>query len=132
MTDKSKIHLNITTFIEPRKMFPNLEWKYLNFEATEEPIRFSDLSEWDTVKFLMRVERNSSFYVNLFIWPLVFFLFLTTCLFILPPSCVERISLGVLLLLSLVVMLLMLESYTPKNSFAGISTVGNLMIYVYF
>ena len=76
MTDKSKIHLNITTFIEPRKMFPNLEWKYLNFEATEEPIRFSDLSEWDTVKFLMRVERNSSFYVNLFIWPLVFFLLL--------------------------------------------------------
>ena len=39
MTDKSKINLNISVLIEPKKMFPNLEWKYLNFEASEDPIR---------------------------------------------------------------------------------------------
>ena len=124
LTDKSKISLNISAIIDPTKIFPNVEWKYLNFETSEVPLKFSDLQEWDTVKFLMRVKRDSTFYVNLFVWPLIFILFLTTCLFVLPPTCVERITLGVLLLLSLVVMLLMLESYTPRNSYSGISIIG--------
>jgi hypothetical protein len=105
-------------------MFPNPEWNYLKFESSEDPLKFADLQDWSAVQFIMVVSRIPTFYVNLFIWPLLFILLLTSCLFILPPTCVERVTLGVLLLLSLVVMLLMLESYTPKNSFGGIPVIG--------
>lgn len=52
-------------------------------------------------------------------------------IFILPPTCVERASMGVLLLLSIVLISLMLESYTPKNS-TSISVIGKLVGFTMF
>jgi hypothetical protein len=62
------------------------------------------------------MKRAPMFYVNLFVWPLIFILILAMSIFILPPSCVERITMGSLLILVLVIMSLMLDSYTPKSS----------------
>ncbi len=52
-------------------------------------------------------------------------------IFILPPTCVERASMGVLLLLSIVLISLMLESYTPKNS-TNVSVIGKLVGFTMF
>jgi hypothetical protein len=52
-------------------------------------------------------------------------------IFILPPTCVERASMGVLLILSIVLISLMLESYTPKNS-TNISVIGKLVGFTMF
>ena len=52
--------------------------------------------------------------MNLFIWPLVFILVLGSAVFLLSPSCVERVSMGVFLLLVLVLISLMESSLTPK------------------
>ena len=76
-------------------------------------------------------KRTSTFYVHLFVYPLIFILFITMSLFILPPSCIERATLGVLLLLSLVIISLMLDSYTPKNS-STISIIGKLIGFTMF
>jgi nicotinic acetylcholine receptor, invertebrate len=77
------------------------------------------------------MKRSSKFYVNLFIWPQIFILIIATSVFILPPNCVERTTMGVLLLLSLIIMTLMLESYLPKNS-GSISTIGKLIAFSIF
>ena len=45
---------------------------------------------WSVSKFSLALKRSSTFYVNLFVWPIVFILFVTMSVFILPPSCVER------------------------------------------
>lgn len=73
----------------------------------------------------------SSFYVNLFIWPCVFILFIAMSMFILPPTCVERVTMGVLLLLTIVIMSLMLDSYTPKAT-TSISVIGRLIGFTMF
>ena len=52
-------------------------------------------------------------------------------IFILPPNCVERVTMGALLVLSLVIMSLMLDSYTPKSS-ARISVAGRLIGFAMF
>lgn len=77
------------------------------------------------------MKRVSGFYVNLFVWPCIFILFITMSMFILPPTCVERVTLGVLLLLTIVIMSLMLDSYTPKSS-TSISLVGRLIGFTMF
>jgi nicotinic acetylcholine receptor len=77
------------------------------------------------------MKRNSAFYVNLFVWPVVFILFIGMALFILPPNCVERVTMGVLLILTLVIMSLMLDAYTPKSS-SKISIIGKLIAYAMF
>ncbi len=71
------------------------------------------------------------FYVNLFVWPLIFILLLATSIFILPPSCVERVTVGSLLILILVIMSLMLDSYTPKSSSRN-SVAGKLIGFAMF
>jgi len=77
------------------------------------------------------MKRISTFYVNLFIWPLIFILFITTTVFILPPTCVERTTMGALLLLSVVILSLMLESYLP-NSSANSSVIAKLVGFTMF
>lgn len=77
------------------------------------------------------IKRTSSFYVNLFVWPCVFILLITMSMFILPPTCVERITMGVLLLLTMVIMSLMLDSYTPKSS-SSVSVIGRLIGFTMF
>lgn len=77
------------------------------------------------------IKRHSSFYVNLFIWPLIFILFTTMSVFILPPDCIERVTMGILLLLTLVIMSLMLDSYTPKMS-TNMSTISRLIGFTMF
>lgn len=77
------------------------------------------------------MKRSSSFYVNLFVWPSIFILLVTMSMFILPPTCVERVTMGVLLLLTVVIMSLMLDSYTPKAS-SSVSVVGRLIGFTMF
>lgn len=77
------------------------------------------------------MKRSSTFYVNLFIWPCIFILIITMSMFILPPNCVERVTMGVLLLLTMVIMSLMLDSYTPKNS-TRVSIIGRLIGFTMF
>lgn len=52
-------------------------------------------------------------------------------MFVLPPTCVERVTMGVLLLLTVVIMSLMLDSYTPKSS-ASMSVIGRLIGFTMF
>lgn len=135
--DHTKVKLNINS-LSSGSLAPNQEWKLLEFSETEHwsfttpGISYiKDGKEqfgnnWSIKRLLLRIKRSPSFYVNLFIWPLLFVLTIASGLFILPPSCVERASMGVLLILSLVVMTLMLETYTPKTSM-GSSVIGRLL-----
>lgn len=141
MIDRSKLIVNIKTFTELSQILPNPEWRLISltdsylynfnipgtFQANKESFNLN----WSVGKFSMTLKRSQAFYVNLFIWPMVFILFIAMSVFILPPSCVERVTLGVLLLLSLVVLTLMLESYTPKNS-ANVSVIGRLIGFCMF
>lgn len=70
--------------------------------------------DWSVASFNVVIRRASPFYVHLFIWPLVLLLILGGSVFILPPSCVERVSVGVLLLLALTVLSLTLETFSPR------------------
>jgi len=81
--------------------------------------------DWSVASFTVSVTRASGFYVNLFVWPLVLVLALGSGVFVLPAACVERVSLGVMLLLALVVMSLMMEATAPKS--AEPSVVGRLI-----
>lgn len=141
MIDKTKISVNVKTFVEMSRILPNPEWKFLSFSdpttyafnvpGTSQAFKDSFNINWSVSKFSLSLKRSSSFYVNLFVWPLVFILFIGMSVFILPPSCVERASLGVLLLLSVVILSLMLESYTPKSA-ASVSIIGKLIGFCLF
>lgn len=135
MMDKSKIGVRVKTSIELSQILPNPEWSVTKLsEANDYNLNMpGDVSfiDWSVSRFTLTLKRAHSFYVNLFIWPIIFILFITTSVFILPPSCVERITLGVLLLMSLVVLSLMLESYTPKTS-ANVSIIGKLLGFAMF
>lgn len=130
--NESKLKLKLNAYVNEKKLFTNPEWKYVSYEVGAEELDMSPLTDvnlgWSSVLFTIKVKRESAFFVNLFIWPLIFILFLITCIFILPPSCVERVTLGTLLLLSLIMMLLMLDLYTPKNSVSGWPVVGKLIM----
>ena len=141
MIDKTKISVNVKTFVEMSRILPNPEWKFLSFSdpttyafnvpGTSQAFKDSFNINWSVSKFSLSLKRSSSFSVNLFVWPLVFILFIGMSVFILPPSCVERASLGVLLLLSVVILSLMLESYTPKSA-ASVSIIGKLIGFCLF
>ncbi len=141
MIDKSKIKLNVRTFIELSRILPNPEWIFLslsdpttylfNVPGTIQANKEAFNMDWNVAKFSLNIKRVSTFYVNLFVWPLVFIMFIAMSLFILPPSCVERASLGALLILSVVVLSLMLESYMPKSS-ASVSIIGKLIGFCMF
>ena len=135
MFDSSKVSVTVNTFADNAKIYPNPEWVFTKFTESSE-VHFNIPGEkslgetfelnWSVSKFSLTIKRSSTFYVNLFIWPLVLILFIAMSIFILPPTCVERASMGVLLLLSLVIMSLMLESYTPKSS-SSVSVIGKLI-----
>jgi hypothetical protein len=124
MTDVSKVKLTIGSTSNSARLFPNPEWRLVNSDTTEELSTYSNTAKWSSVKFTIEIKRDSAFFVNMFIWPLVFILFVIMSIFILPPVCVERVVMGVMIILSLNVMLLMLDSYTPKNSFNSWSVIG--------
>ncbi len=52
-------------------------------------------------------------------------------LFILPPTCVERVTMGVLLLLTVVIISLMLDSYMPKGA-TTVTIIGTLIGFTMF
>ena len=52
-------------------------------------------------------------------------------MFILPPACVERVTMGVLLLLSLVIISLMLDTYMPKGA-TSVTIIGKLIGFTMF
>ena len=129
-----KVLVSIQTAEDLSGVVANPEWQVLSIsEGRPEPFNIpgNHVSEqsfnlnWNVARFTLQLKRASSFYTNLFVWPLVLVLFIAMGIFILPPSCVERVSLGVLLMLSLVIISLMLESYTPKA--AGMSVIGHLI-----
>lgn len=130
-----KVSVQVEAFVERSQMVPNAEWKFLSMTpgethsflipGTNHEQQKAFSYDWHVAKFRIHMKRNSKFYVNLFIWPLVFILFLGSSVFILPPSCVERISTGVFLLLALVIMSLMMDSFTPKS--ANLSVIGGLI-----
>ncbi len=124
MTDISKVKLKIKSNFNSARLFPNPEWKLISSDTSEELFTYSNTTTWSSVKFTIEIKRNSLFYVNMFVWPLVFILFVIMCIFVLPPICVERVVMGVMIILSLIIMLLCLESYTPKNSFNSWPIIG--------
>lgn len=123
MTDKSKV--NVSLVVTDTRIQPNPEWKYVSMSidpswsltvpGTDDMNKLFN-TDWSVTKFTVTMKRSSKFYVNLFIWPLVFILILATSIFILPPNCVERVTMGTLLILSLIIIMLMLDNYTPKSS----------------
>ena len=140
MLDSSKVNVNIETSADKSRIYANPEWVLVKMsESTtvhfnipgSETLKDSFDLNWSVAKFSLTMKRVSTFYVNLFVWPLVFILFIAMSIFILPPTCVERTTMGVLLLLTLVVMSLMLESYTPKSS-SSVSVIGKLISFNMF
>ncbi len=136
-----KVNVKLMSFKAPvSKFLPNPEWSLLSITDGEEhefliPGTTNTKNEafsynWSASRFTIQIGRDSSFYKNLFVWPLVFVLAIATGIFILPPSCVERVSMGVLLLLTLVISSLMLESFTPKS--AEPSVISNLIAFDMF
>lgn len=129
------VHVRVKTSSNLNNFRSNSEWKFLSISdgerhsfaipGTTHAAKEAFYYDWYISEFTVHIKRISSFYVNLFIWPLVFMLFVGLVIFILPPSCVERVSMGALLLLSLVVLSLILESFTPKSPSS--SVVGNLI-----
>ena len=124
MTDRSKVNVTLNVNATESKIIPNLEWKFvrldvhptwsLNVPGTQDNKQLIN-ADWSVTKFTLIMKRSPTFYVNLFIWPIVFILFLAMSIFILPPNCVERVTMGSLLILTLVIMSLMLDSYTPDR-----------------
>jgi hypothetical protein len=127
--------------VDSKAVIPNPEWNLVDFkENGNELVQMSNffigkkneiIENLSVGQFKVVIKRVSTFYVNLFMWPLVFILFITMGIFLLPPSCVERVTMGVLLLLTLVIMSLMLESYLPKTS-TSISIIGRLISFNMF
>lgn len=136
-----KVNVRLHSFQAPiNKFHTNQEWKLLSISdgtvhtflipgtthAKSEAFSY----DWSASKFIIQISRDSNFYTNLFIWPMIFVLAIATGIFLLPPSCVERISLGALLLLTLVISSLMLESFTPKSPEP--SVISNLIAFDMF
>lgn len=137
MLDTVSVSLNA---YKSERMLENPEWKEASVSqgarhsflmpGTTHHINEAFSYDWSVASFNISVKRSSAFYVNLFIWPLVFVLVLGVGVFILPACCVERVSMGVLLLLSLVILSLMLENITPKS--ANPSVIARLISFDMF
>lgn len=136
-----KVSVRVHAFMpEINRLQPNAEWKLTSMTegethaflipGTSHAVAEAFNYNWSAAKFQITIKRDANFYVHLFIWPLVFVLVLGTSMFILPPSCVERISMGILLILTLVVSSLMLDSFTPKS--ADSSLIGKLIAFDMF
>lgn len=133
-----KINVDVHAFTN--EFEPNSEWELTSMThgethsflipGTTHAINEAFSYNWMASKFSVTIKRDANFYVHLFIWPLIFVLYLGTCIFILPTSCVERVTMGVLLILTLVICSLMLESFTPKS--ADPSIVGKLIAFDMF
>ena len=87
--------------------------------------------DWRMSKFTIEIKRSSKFYTHLFVYPILFILFIAMSLFILPAACTERVTMGVLLILSLVIISLMLDTFTPTGS-TTISIIGRLIGFTMF
>lgn len=136
-----KVNVKLHSFQAPiNKFHTNPEWKLLSISdgtvhtflipGTTHAKNEAFSYDWSASKFIIQISRDSTFYTNLFIWPMVFVLVIATGIFLLPPSCAERISLGALLLLTLVISSLMLESFTPKSPEP--SVINNLIAFDMF
>ncbi|CAF0740801.1 unnamed protein product [Brachionus calyciflorus] len=135
VVEKSKVRIYLTTTVNESRLGKNSEWSFVKLRDRHEfelsvpgTMNKQDWfsSDWSVSMFTLTIKRSAKFYENLFIWPLMFILIIQSCVFILPPTCIERASMGVLLLLTLVIMSLMLDSYTPKNS-VSLSVIDNLI-----
>ena len=112
MMDKSKVSVTIKTYVDEANLTPNPGWQFVsmseatslffNIPGSDVVVQNTFSMNWAASKFSLVIKRSSAFYVNLFVWPLLFLLLVGTCVFILPPTCVERASMGVLLLITLV------------------------------
>ena len=108
--DETKVKLKLNTIVEQKKLFKNPEWKYLSHSSEDEFVDFPVTDtiptlNWSAVSFSITIKRDPSFYINLFIWPSLLILMITASIFILPPNCIERITMGVLILLQNILLL---------------------------
>mgnify|MGYP001810855700 CR=1 FL=1 len=139
--DKSKVKLDASSFVNLNRLDQNQEWNFIIFKTIDD-FYFStpgidnskekNGNNWSIAKFQLGMKRNYKFYLNLFIWPIIFILFVGSGLFVLPPSCIERVTMGALLMLSLVIMFMMLESYTPRSSSNINSVLTQLIVFSLF
>jgi len=135
LIEKDKINIKLDATHE--SLSYNSEWKFMSLKQT--PSFYFDIpgiateieQEWRVARFTIEIKRSSSFYSHLFINPLLFILLIAMSVFILPPSCMERATMGVLLLLSLVIISLILDMYTPTGSLS-ISIIGKLIGFTMF
>jgi len=87
MVDRSKVSVSVRTYVEMTRILPNPEWKFLSFSdpttyvfnvpGTNQAYKDSFNMNWSVSKFSLALKRSSTFYVNLFVWPIVFILFVT-------------------------------------------------------
>ena len=65
--------------------------------------------------YTMTFRRNSKFYLLNFIMPLCYFSLISVMIYMLPPNNIQRLNIGVTILLSYTVFMLLLESLLPKS-----------------
>lgn len=93
------------------------EWHLVSMD-TERVERYYNCCEYpfSKVVFHLVIQRESKFYLITIIFPCILVTSLTFIGFCLPPSCSEKISLQITVLLSITVFLLLIQDKLPSSS----------------
>ncbi|XP_060068345.1 neuronal acetylcholine receptor subunit alpha-5-like [Ylistrum balloti] len=127
-------HVNITHFtseengLDIRDAKPSKEWRIVT-TTTKRIDHKNDFGNeiYPLMEYSFILQRNSVYYTQVFILPAVLLAVLVPFTFLLPPESRERITLGSVLLLCILVLLMMLQQFLPE-SHPNIPTIASYYI----
>ncbi|CAG2210644.1 neuronal acetylcholine receptor subunit beta-3-like isoform X1 [Mytilus edulis] len=113
--------------IEYRDFRKNKEWSILESYVTKLEKQYDGGGEdkYSIMEYKFHLQRNPVYYTHMFIMPAVLVAALVPFQFMLPPESKERITLGSILMLGLLLLLTMLQDMLPETH----STVPTLASY---
>lgn len=93
----------------------NKEWEIINTSAEILTKYYSCCTEpYQHLQCRLNMRRNSVYYTHVFVMPAVVLALLVPFTFMLPPNCNERLTLGSVLLLGIILMLSMIQEFLPE------------------
>ncbi|KAL4233336.1 Neurotransmitter-gated ion-channel transmembrane region [Mactra antiquata] len=93
----------------------NNEWEITSTSATIVTKRFSCCPEpYQHIRFHLKLKRNTVYYTHVFILPAVILAFIVPFQFLLPPDSKERLTIGSALLLGIILLISMIQTFLPE------------------
>lgn len=117
--DNSNINLTHFAFgengLDIADLRVNREWSVTESLATRSDKEFQyATNKYPLIEFSFRLQRNPTYYRHVFILPAVLLAILVPFQFLLPPDSKDRMILGGVLMMGIILLLIMLQDFLPE------------------